>query len=352
MRKYLMFLAPIIVFTTFSCKENSQKNTVNKIISGKINRHSIPGSPSLRGVNLINGKVAWISGSKGTFARSIDAGKSWEFGKISNDTLLDFRDIQGFSENSAMAISAGSPAKIYKTNNGGTNWELKYENTNPNIFFDSFDFYDCKNGVAYSDPINGKFFIIKTSDGGETWDTICPNSIPIPLQNEAGFAASGTSVLYCSSGTIMLGTGGDKARIVKSNDHGQTWEAIITPLQAGSASLGIYSIGKIDAKTFMITGGNWQNPNDAIDNTAISFDFGKSWTLTQSMPSGFRSVIKFLPKSHAVITSGTNGTDISFNLGQSWQKTSIEGFNALDVSPCEKFIVFVGSEGRIGWISK
>lgn len=346
-KAYFLF-ALVLVACTQSTPKSYLLDSLNE---GKINNYVLPGEPSLRGIDVLNDQVAWVSGSKGTFARTIDAGQTWHSGKINNDTLLDFRDIHAFSDKSAIAISAGSPAKIYKTTDGGLTWILKYENRDTSIFFNSFDFCDEERGIACSDPIHGNFLFITTQNGGESWDTIDIDILPKPLNPEGGFAASGTSVVFTSEGNILYGTGGKEARIIKSSDFGKTWEAIISPIKAGESSYGIYSVGSINANSFIITGGCWQNPTEAIDNVAISSDKGKTWRLTKSFPSGFESCVKYLPKSKSIIVCGTNGVDISTNLGDKWSKTLLQGYNAMDLSDNENLLVFVGSKGRIAVIS-
>lgn len=343
----LLFLLGI-----YSCSSSQHKSKLlSELISGNINECLIPSKPSLRGVDILNNKIVWISGSKATFARSIDGGKTWNNGKIGNDTLLDYRDIHAFSAESAIAVSAGTPARIYKTVDGGKSWSLRYENTDSLVFFDSFDFCDDMHGIACSDPVQGNFLFIMTNNGGFTWYPVNVNSLPKPSGHEAGFAASGTSVVCSINGVIMFGTGGDVARVFRSEDYGNTWEALQTPIKVGDASYGIYSICPLDDNSYIITGGSWQKPDEAIDNVAISTDSGKSWSLTKAFPSGFRSCIKYLPRLKSIVTCGSNGVDISMNMGKLWEKTLMKGYNAVDISKSEDFIVFVGSEGKIAWVS-
>lgn len=336
--------------TLISCS-GSKGDLVERINTADITVYTVEGEPSLRGVDVLNDKVAWISGSKGTFARTVDAGKTWHVGKINNDTLLDFRDIHAFSDVSAIAISAGSPARIYKTIDGGLTWNLKYENKDSLIFFNSFDFCNSLKGIACSDPIRGSFLFIETQNGGETWDTVDFNAIPKPLNPEGGFAASGTSVVFTPEGDILYGTGGVEARIIRSSDFGKSWEAIKTPLMAGE-SYGIYSIGQISKNSFAIAGGCWQKVNEAKENVAITTDSGKTWTLTKTFPSGFESCIKYLPKAKVLIVCGTIGVDYSSNIGETWIKTELKGYNAMDFDVSEKFGVFVGSKGTVGIFSE
>ncbi|KAB2869745.1 MAG: hypothetical protein F9K37_07390, partial [Bacteroidales bacterium] len=305
-----------------SCS-GGKEDLVNSLNNADITEYTVEGEPSLRGVDVLNDKVAWISGSKGTFARTVNAGKTWQVGKINNDTQLDFRDIHAFSDISAIALSAGSPARIYKTNDGGLTWTLNYENSDSLIFFNSFDFCDSQRGIACSDPIRGNFLFIKTQNGGETWDTVDFNAIPKPLYPEGGYAASGTSVVYSTNGVILYGTGGAEARVIRSVDFGKTWEAIKSPLKAGE-SYGIYSIAKIGSNSYAIAGGSWQKIDEAMDNIAVSDDSGKNWTLTKKFPSGFESCVKFLPKAKVLIVSGTIGVDYSANMGETWIKTKLK----------------------------
>ena len=46
-------------------------------------------------------------------------GKTWENVSIPGTDTLQFRDIEAFDENTAIVLSAGLPATIYKTTNGG-----------------------------------------------------------------------------------------------------------------------------------------------------------------------------------------------------------------------------------------
>ena len=348
MRIILVFILSVGLF--ISCETSKkQSKLIEKLSIGDYKEYIVSGNPSLRGVDVVDDKIVWVSGNNGTYARSIDAGDSWKCGKINSDTLVDFRDIQAFNAESAIVASAGSPAKIYKTSDGGNSWRLVYENCDSSIFINSIDFYDSKNGYAWSDPINNEFFVIRTIDDGETWDTIDVKKLPKPLYKEAGFAASGTSIISNCDGLVILVTGGNKARIIQSCDYGSSWEAIDTPIKVGDSSFGIYSIGAIDDKTFVVAGGSWQKPDEANSNVAISKDGGKNWLLTKSFPSGFRSCIKYLNMAKILLTCGTNGVDISTNLGDSWEKTTLGGYNTLDFSPDEKFLVFAGSNGKIAF---
>jgi len=78
--------------------------------------------------------------------------------------------------------------------------------------------------------------------------------------------------------------------------------------------------------------------------------------VTQSPLSGYRSCVAlgldFL-SNPILIAVGPNGTDVSRDLGESWKRTSDEGFHALDFSPDRKAGWAAGSDGRIGrWLGE
>jgi hypothetical protein len=78
-----------------------------------------------RGLSPVNDKVLWVSGTTGTVLRTTNAGRTWadvspQFAASENATDFQFRDIHGFSKNSAVALSIGEGnlSRIYKTEDG------------------------------------------------------------------------------------------------------------------------------------------------------------------------------------------------------------------------------------------
>ena len=55
---------------------------------------------SLRGLSVVDSKVAWASGTDGTVLRTIDGGNSWQRRSITHPGAdeLDYRDVQAFDE--------------------------------------------------------------------------------------------------------------------------------------------------------------------------------------------------------------------------------------------------------------
>ena len=305
----------------------------------------------LRGVS-VGTKSIWASGNAGTCLRSIDAGKTWKNVPPADTSTLDFRDVHAIDDQTAVLLSIGSGplSRIYKTTDGGASWSLVHQNADPKGFLDAIAFFDARHGLAMGDPVGGRFMILSTEDGGDHWTPIPPEGMPEALPDEGAFAASGTCLTTIGDDLAWFGTGGAAtARVFRSTDRGRTWTASPTPIHAGNASSGIFSIVFRDAKHGMAVGGDYKRPDEAEGNVATTDDGGLTWKGSgPSRPAGFRSALVHPPVSprSTVVAVGPSGTDISTDDGKTWRKLGDEGFHALAIAP-DRSIWAVGEPGRI-----
>src|SRR4030095_15592388 len=101
-------------------------------------------------------------------------------------------------------------------------------------------------------------------------------------------------------------------------DGGDTWRDARTPITAGNASSGIFSIAFKDARNGIIVGGDYRKENEAGDNVATTADGGESWTLARdTRPSGFRSAVAYVTGTRGpmLVAVGPNGSDYSLDGG-------------------------------------
>src|SRR5437868_317296 len=237
---------------------------------------------NLRGISAVSANIAWASGTHGTFLRTVDGGTRWVVGHVSRAEALDFRDVEAFSAAEAYLLAAGpgEQSRIYKTTDAGKNWTLQFTNKDPKGFFDCMAFWDENHGIAVGDPVDGKFQLIKTENGGKDWKAIPPASLPPAIEGEGAFAASGTCIATQGKKNVWFVTGGSAARVFRSKDAGESWEAVDTPIVHGPASTGIFSVTFRDAKHGVIAGGDYKEPTKEAPSLAFSNDGGKHWKLS------------------------------------------------------------------------
>ena len=96
-----------------------------------------------------------------------------------------------------MSAGTGAKSRIYRTIDSGQHWTLVHQNQIPDAFFDGIAFYDALRGLVVGDPVDTKFFLLATSDGGATWTRL---SGPSAREGEGAFAASNTSLAVHRSG--------------------------------------------------------------------------------------------------------------------------------------------------------
>src|SRR5215467_35246 len=185
---------------------------------------SVAHTPDEKGVLV---PVVWASGSNGVILRSLDEGKTWQrLHAVEGDTL-DFRGIVAFNASRAYVMSSGEgdKSRIYKTTDGGQTWKLQYSDSRKEFFLDTIACVSETQCLALGDPIDGKFLLLKTSDG-EQWHPLATDQMPSALPAEGAFAASNTCLALSREKEIYFGTGGPAARIFHSTDGGLTWTEI------------------------------------------------------------------------------------------------------------------------------
>jgi photosystem II stability/assembly factor-like uncharacterized protein len=258
-------------------------------------------------VSAASAEVIWASGTHGTYLQSTDGGTHWRAAQVPGAETLDFRDVEAFSADEAYLLAAGpgEQSRIYKTTDGGKNWTLQFTNKDPKGFFDCMAFWDRDHGIAVGDPVNGKFQLIKTENGGGAWKPVPPGKLPPAIEGEGAFAASGTCIAVQGKKNVWFVTGGSAARVFHSRDAGDTWTVAETPIVHGPASAGIFSIAFRDDKHGVIAGGDYKEPNKDGPSFASTNDGGKTWLLSKLSPQPYFSAVTFVPSERRVAAVGT-----------------------------------------------
>jgi photosystem II stability/assembly factor-like uncharacterized protein len=283
-----------------------------------------------RGLAPVSARVAWVAGSAGTILRTVDGGRHWSSVGPAAAAELQFRDIEAFDADHAVALTIGEAdqSRVYTTSNGGRSWTETFRNDEPTAFYDCLTFLDRRHGLVLSDPVGGKFRILATVDGGRSWRVRPSTGMPDALTGEFAFAASGTC-LVSAGGRAWFGTGGGAtARVFTSGNGGLNWSVTDSPVPSGPTA-GIYSLAFRDGRHGLAVGGDFSTPTVAPDGSAVTRDGGRQWTTSKVVPGAYRSGSAWLRGSTAIAV-GPTGSDLSYDGGRTWRLFDTGSFDAVE----------------------
>lgn len=323
--KRILALLAIIVFIS-SCQKEYQPRVIDSV---EIKEFKID-SVSIRAIHANDGNTMYYADSKGNVGFTKNAGREWETNSFIHvylqDTIIPhFRSIASNGK-SIFTLSIGNPALLYKFD--GNDSKIVYKEKHEKVFYDSMKFFDEQNGIAMGDPTENCLSIIITKDGGNTWNKVPCDKLPKVIEEEAAFAASNTNIKVLGK-TAWVVTGGSKARVFKTTDLGETWEALDTPIIQGDGPQGIYSVDFTDEHNGIIFGGDYSKSEENKANKAITTDGGKTWTLVaDGQEPNYKSCVQYVPDTNGkeVFAVGKTGISYSNDSGTTWKKVSEEGY--------------------------
>lgn len=305
---------------------------------------------SFRAIRAVSLQVVWASGSGGTVIKTLDGGKSWSIMKVNGAETLDFRDIVAFDANHALVMSSGlgeeGGAKVFGTKDGGFTWNLLLNVQEKGVFFDSMDFWNTSEGIILGDPIDTKPYLLKTSDGGLSWDRIEKSVLPDINKGEASFAASGSCIALLPQNAIWFNT---QNRIFSSFNGGKSWNVYDTPFVKGETS-GIFGIYFQDRKNGVAVGGDYKNDKGIYSNIALTKDGGKTWNfIEEAIPNGLKEGVFVI--HNKILMVGTSGTSIFDLKDKNWKNLDTESFHAISCKDDNCWAI--GAKGNLAkWIIK
>ena len=322
----------------------------------------------LRGIDSVDGTVAWASGTNGTVLKTTDGGTRWQKCAVpdadKDGATLDFRGVQAWDATTAilMASGPGDKSRIYKTSDGCQTWKLVFTNPDKDGFWDAIA-ADRKMGILIGDPIGGRFEIFASTDSGlEKWDRFGERSDyehfrfdPAPNEGEELFAASNSNMKGLPTMGIFFVTGGPHGAFfaygawAKDRSSGYPtagFAKIRLPLAEGK-SAGAFSFSCAEKKfshsdlKCITVGGDYLLAGSPNGTAAYSSNSGMRWKASRTFPHGYRSSVQWSESQKLWITVGTNGSDLSRDDGKTWQPLDDGNWNALSLP----FVV--GPNGRI-----
>lgn len=349
-------LALAIPLSVSSAAATSSAAEVTDPAAWKWQKDTVDPTQSLRGLDAVDARTAWVAGENatddggaGTVYRTTDGGKTWQDVSPKVKADLAFRDVEAANARvaSVLAIGEGRASRIYRTTDGGETWTKTFQNKSERAFFNCIDFYPGgRKGLGVSDPVKGKFRIIKTDDRGRSWTVAKQADLPAALEGEFNFAASGTCLTIVGRQAYMA-SGGAAARIYHSNDGGDSWTATSSSIPATAAG-GVFSLSFKERTLGVAVGGDFEAPENGTDASSFTRN-GRTWRAGGDL-GGYRSGSDWVNGTRRTFVAvGPTGSDVTTDGGKTWTTWSRTGYHSVVCVPGGCWAS--GSDGRVAWVA-
>lgn len=220
-------------------------------------------------VNIVNPDIAWAAGDSGIVIRTTNGGYTWtRVGQGTNGITERINVIDAIDSSTAFIVTpyfSSTITSIYRTSDGGRTWSKVYFQNGG--FINGLRMLNSKEGVAYGNPVGGKWTILKTTNGGISWARI---------KTEPGADSSEESSDYNSLNIIdpVNYIFASNKKVYQTTDAGITWSSFKTPLTFSDMYINKIGIGVATT--------------NYAGKTAQTTDFGKTWTINDIQTIGYQ----------------------------------------------------------------
>ncbi len=277
-----------------------------------------------------------VIGGPGVFVTN-DSGLNWK--QISTEHINDVAMIN------ANVIYAVTDEKIIKTTNGGTTWDVifnKPADCGMLNYIKVFQNSTIVMGDCAVNSSNSPAKIFKSTDSGTTWKSMNQNFLlggtTSNIWRQLDFGSSDTGFFYYVSPLPD-----QKRLLVKTNDGGANW----TNLNLNSDVL-IYIVKAYSPSLCIAYGFEFSNPS--IYKVYITTDGGANWQSNPVSITGYGNSISFIPNNpNKIFLASNSGLYYSDNGGKKWTQQIINIKNIPNNPNRVEDIVFV--DDNAGWFA-
>lgn len=247
----------------------------------------------IQSVSFPSPLIGYLLLTNGDVYATGDAGESWKKqgvapGSSAGNGAAAVRDIK-FSSLSTGVLSVGN--QIMQTVDAGVSWTpVKTADTGTGLF--NFEFLGSSVGYA----VGEKSDILKTTDGGATWNAVA---------GDFATRAHDLTGLSCASETTCIATIASSGSVLRTADGGAHWTAAVV------ASDTVLAAGFVNGSDAVAVG------NAGL--TARSADAGVTWTPTTSVAAGKFTGIRIDSPISSLIFGEQGAIARSTDAGESWK---------------------------------
>lgn len=299
----------ILSLLLINCKKENIELTPTKIQGVsysiyKFNKHNY-----LRSIDFADSKTGIVCGFYGTIYRTETSGKSWT--KIEFPTNYNLKRVEFISDSIGFILGGlrqcfdqnckENSGIIFKTTDRGKSWKKVYKDTTlTGTTLSDISFIDIENGYVL-----GASTILKTKNGGESWE------VDMPKNRKGNFEA-----LAIKDGSLLALS--QSGNLYYKNVFTQTW-VIQQELEVASMSQLKFKENELYISDFSgikksnNLGKSWSNLKNA-PVTNFNLEILKSGNLMLTVGNGYR------PKGHWASTYGA--LHYSFDKGENWVGTN------------------------------
>lgn len=234
MKKFTNLLLCLIFIT--ACKKENQKNQNNSSVCFETSFLNTNIQDDFMSVFFLNGKDGFVTGYKGGIYKTTDSAKTWT--TLNSTTNLPIRGIYFFNSTNGIAVGGGDSCSntgcipqggfILRTEDGGQSWNKIYTPSNK-VEISCIFFINDLIGFCVGDNV-----IYKTNDGGQGWSENPLNNLGSKTM-KIKFSDDKNGFIVCLSDKIL-----------KTTDGGNSWQ-IISP----NTKTGHYSLSSANGTTYV-----------------------------------------------------------------------------------------------------
>lgn len=303
-------------------------------------------SNDIKSVFFISKDTGWICGEQGIVFRTSNGGDNWI--ELNSGTTERLNQIKFIDKLNGVAV--GNDGIIIRTSDGGISWNQVYNNNSIELLSADLGTESIYYTVGY-EPISFSPKFIKSTDAGLTWSDLSSNL--------NGLIGSLNTVKFINGDTGFVGGGEfyiSIGFILKTTDGGNTWQQQSLPLPKSENPsenhkilvddnyYGIRSIYFKDANNGFAVGGNGGGWRRVILSTT---DGGSTWLLKYHGMEEFGLLSVFVNEGGIGLATGFNGTIFrTENNGVSWSQQLSGGTN---YGGNEKLNSVTFVDDSIGW---